>query len=178
MNCTKAGSTQCNPRVTDMVWIATLQIAHYSRVNIPTRSPPAFLPGERTSAPHDRISLLPHPFLSSHHAPKKSISKRGITLFQTSSTPQQHSMPFIVLIRYFKANLIIYLHLNLDGRQRAMIGRQRAMVGRRRAMARRHSSPNLPKAYVCTPKGYGWTPKGYGYSPKGYGWTPKGYPET
>ena len=168
MNCTEAGPTQSNPRATDMVCSSTLLIAHSSRMSLPTCSPTMFLPGERTSGPHHRISLLLHPSLSSHHAPKKSISKRGISLFQTSSTPQQHSMPFIVLIRYFKANLIIYLHLNLDGRQRAMIGRQRAMVGRRRAMARRHSSPNLPKAYVCTPKGYGWTPKGYGWS----GWTP------
>ena len=80
MNCTKAGPTQSNPRVTEKVYLATLLIAHSSHVNIPTRSPPAFLPGERTSGSHDRLSLLPPPFLSSHHAPKKSISKRGITL--------------------------------------------------------------------------------------------------
>ena len=135
MNCTEAAPTQSNPRATDKVWTAALQVAHYSRVNIPTRSPPAFLPGERTSTPYVGIHPLPSLFLSSHHAPKKSISKPEISSSQHSST---HSMPFIILIRYFNANLIIYLHLNLTGRQRAMAGRQRPMVGR-------HSSP---KAYV------------------------------
>ena len=135
MKYTESAPTQSNPRVTDKVWAATLQIAHYSQVNTPTWSPPPLLPVERTSGPQDGIQLLQHPSLFLHHAPKKSISKPGISSSQHSST---HSMPFIILIRYFNANLIIYLHLNLTGRQRAMAGRQRPMVGR-------HSSP---KAYV------------------------------
>ena len=146
MKYTESAPTRSNPRATEKVYSRTLQIAHYSQVNTPTWPPPPLLPGQRTSGPHGRFQLLPHPFLSSHHAPKKSISKPEISSSQHSST---HSMPFIILIRYFNANLIIYLHVNLTGRQRAMAGRQRPMVGR-------HSSP---KAYVWTPKGYGWSPR-------------------
>ena len=204
MNCTEAAPTQSNPRVTDKVPAHTLQIAHYSHMNIPTRSPPPVLPGIRPSAPYVGIHPLPPLFLSSHHAPKKSISKPEISSSQHSST---HSMPFIILIRYFNANLIIYLHLNLTGRQRAMAGRHsslkayvwtpkgygwspRAMARRQRADAGRQLL-SLDKGlmldakglwldakingYGWTPKDYGWTPKGYGCSPKGYGWTSKGY---
>ena len=85
MNCTKAGPTQSNPRVTDKVCTATLLIAHYSRVNIPTRPPPPVLPGIRPSAPYVGVHPLPSLFLFSHHAPEYSISKRGITL---SRAPQ------------------------------------------------------------------------------------------
>ncbi len=109
MKCTEAAPTQHNPRVTDKVPAHTLQIAHCSRVNIPTRSPPAFLPVERNFRPCDGIQPLPPLFLSSHHAPKKSISKPEISSSRHCGHSSTQSMPFIVdlLIRHFKANLII-----------------------------------------------------------------------
>ena len=134
MNCTEAGPTQHNPRVTDKVPAHTLQNANCSHVDIPKLSLYAMLPGERTSSTCGDIRLSPLFLLSSHHAPKKSISKPEISSSQHSST---HSMPFIILIRYFNAYLIIYLHLNLTGRQRPMVGRQRPMAGRQRAMTGR-----------------------------------------
>ena len=76
MNCTKSGVTQRNPRATEKVPACTLQIAHYSRVNIPTRPPPPVLPGIRPSAPYVGVHPLPSLFLFSHHAPKNLISKR------------------------------------------------------------------------------------------------------
>ena len=85
MNCTEAGPTQSNPRVTEKVYLATLLIAHSSHVNIPTRSPPAFLPGERTSTPYVGIHSFPSLLLFSHHAPKNRSRNQGSA---RPSTPQ------------------------------------------------------------------------------------------
>ena len=79
MKCTESAPTQSNPRVTDMTWTATLQIAHTSRMVTPMRSPPTFLPGIRPSAHYVGVPPLPSLFLFSHHAPEYSISKRGIS---------------------------------------------------------------------------------------------------
>ena len=86
MYTTKASPTRSNPRVTDKVWVPTPKIANYAPVDIPMRSPPAILPGQRTSTPRVRIRLLPPLFLSSYHVPENSTSKSEISSFQDSCT--------------------------------------------------------------------------------------------
>ena len=88
MKCTEAAPTQCNPRVTEKVPARTLQIAPCSHIIAPMCPLATFLPGIRPSAPYVGVHPLPSLFLFSHHAPKKSISKRGITL---SRAPPQIS---------------------------------------------------------------------------------------
>ena len=79
MNTTEATPTHSILRVTQNAPTVITQFAHYTHRDIPIPSPPVALRVEHSSGPYDRIHLPPHPFLSSHHAPQKSISKPEIS---------------------------------------------------------------------------------------------------
>ena len=79
INCTEGAPTHSVLHPAQSNALQTVQIANCSYTSFSLQSPPVVLPVECTSGPHGHIQLLPHPFLSSHHAPKKSISKPGIS---------------------------------------------------------------------------------------------------